>query len=279
MAAARTRRAGAPVLLVVGGFDPTCGAGVTADCVAAALAGASVRAAVAALTSQDGRREVVVAPVEPGVLAAQMTAALGSAPVRAVKTGALGSAGQVRCVARCLEDVASVPLVVDPVIEASAGGRLLDDAGLEALVDLLLPRAELVTPNLDEAARLAGRDAPCATRGKMVEAARAILDRGPRWVLVTGGHLPAGPADLLAGAGGELVWIEGRRVRTAATHGTGCVLATFAAAALAHGERTPDACETAAARLREALADAPGPDPAPDLLGILRARSGGGSGG
>jgi hydroxymethylpyrimidine/phosphomethylpyrimidine kinase len=219
-------------VFVVGGLDPSARAGILADVRAAAMAGASAMAAAAVLTAQgDGLRASTML-VDPAFLREQLERAASCAEPGAIKTGALGSAAQVGAVAAFVEARPGVALVVDPVVAATSGGRLLDDAGVLALRAALLPLATLVTPNLAEAAILS--HLPCGDRESMVPAARAILDGGPAWVLVKGGHLAGDPADLLAGPAGETIWLEGRRIRVE-THGTGCMLASAIAAGLAGG--------------------------------------------
>ncbi len=266
---------GLPVVLAVGGFDPTGGAGVTADVMAIAMVGALPRAAVAVITVQGEGRVVTGMPVDADVLRDQMQACVEGRRLAAVKTGALGSSFQVACVAGMCDRHPGASLVVDPVIEASAGGRLFDQAGERALRESLLPVATLVTPNLAEASLLAGMDGPCMTRERMSRAASRILETGARWVLVKGGHLEGPPADLLAGPDGYAEWIAGPRIDVRATHGTGCMLASAAAAALALGHDVPAAARRARELVARALREAPGPDPAPDLVGIWRVGSAG----
>lgn len=256
-----------PCVLLVGGLDPTGGAGVTADLLAAALSGARGRPVVAVLTAQGPGRPVEVRPVAPEILSLQLRSAAASVDVKALKTGALGSAVQVEAVASFVDGHGPGPVVVDPVINATAGGRLLDDDGVEALRGLLLPRALVVTPNLEEAGILAS--VRCVDRSGMLEAARAILAQGPGWVLVKGGHLEGDPADLLAGGSGERIWLEGPRVSVQRTHGTGCALASAIASYLARGMGVAESCRRARSFLVQALAASTAP--APDLVSLIAA--------
>jgi hydroxymethylpyrimidine/phosphomethylpyrimidine kinase len=259
-----------PVVLVVGGHDPTLGAGVAADALAVTLAGARVRAAVAVMTVQGPGRSVVCRAVDPDLLDGQLEA-LGDG-VRVVKTGALGGRKQVMSVVRFVDGHEGLALVVDPVMGASAGGELLDAQGREAMGTELIARATLVTPNLDEAALLAGMSC-CTDRDGMRHAADRIVEMGAMWVLVKGGHLAGPPADLLAGPAGEQVWIEGTRVDVDRTHGTGCALASAIAGYMARSMTVQDACRAARELLVRALEGATGEEAAPDLLGYFRRMS------
>jgi len=260
-----------PCVIAVGGLDPTAGAGIVADALVLAMHGVGVRAVAAVITAQGGAGPVDSRPVDAALVARSLSRAAGDAAVAAVKTGALGTAAQVEAVARFLDGLGPVPLIVDPVMAASAGGILLDGAGIDALRALLVPLAAVVTPNIAEAAALsAGR---CEGRAGMEEAARSILRLGPRWVLVKGGHLDGDPADLLAGCGGERIWLEGRRIAAVATHGTGCVLASSVAAWIARGLDPVESVRRARRFVEEALlAAAPG-GPAPDLIGLVCRRA------
>jgi hydroxymethylpyrimidine/phosphomethylpyrimidine kinase len=153
----------------------------------------------------------------------------------------LASAEVVKAVARTVAELGVRPLVVDPVMVASAGGRLLDPDAAEALVRLLLPRATVLTPNLAEAGVLAGFSV--TDRAGMERAARALAVLGPDVVLVKGGHL-AGDAspDCLLVAGEVPVWLEGARLPAKGAHGSGCVLAAAICAELARGMEPADAC-------------------------------------
>jgi len=252
---------GRPVVVVVGGLDPTSGAGISADLMTLALTGCRGRGVAALLTAQ-GDGPVEARPVDPDFLGRQLDRACSGVDLAALKCGALGSAPQVEAVSRFAIEHASVPLIVDPVIRASLGGVLLDDAGVDALNRLLVPRARVVTPNLAEAAILTG----LSDAG---QAARALVEAGARWALVTGGHLSGGPHDLLAGPGGESLWIEGRRIPVASTHGTGCVLASALASGVALGLDVPAACRRAKRFLERALERSPAGEPAPDLAGLV----------
>ena len=245
-------------LLTIAGSDSGGGAGIQADLLTFAAHGAYGLSAVTAVTVQDTLAVHAVHPVPPEVVAAQIDAAWGDIGVDGVKTGMLGSAAVVRAVAERLAfhlATQRVPLVVDPVLAATAGPALLDADALPVLLARLLPLATVVTPNLPELARLTGL--PAADEPSRLAAARELARRGPA-VLAKGGHAPGGEVvDLLVI--GEAVHRFARpRLATRAGHGTGCALSAALAARLAAGEPLAAAAEGAIDYVRRALAAAPG---------------------
>jgi hydroxymethylpyrimidine/phosphomethylpyrimidine kinase len=249
---------GRPLVVTVGGLDPTTGAGITADLLTLALTGCRARAVAALLTAQ-GDGPVEARPVDPEFLGRQLERACADVDVAALKCGALGSAPQVQTVARFAARRTTVPLIVDPVMGATAGGTLLDGDGVEALRRLLLPVALVVTPNAAEAESLTGYDDPEA-------AARALVEAGAGWAIVTAG---GGAHDLLHGSDGTTHRIEGRRVPVSSTHGTGCVHTSALAAGIARGLDVPEACRRARAFVERALERSPAGGPAPDLFHLV----------
>jgi hydroxymethylpyrimidine/phosphomethylpyrimidine kinase len=267
---------GPTVALTVAGSDSGAGAGVQADLKTMSALGVLATTAVTAVTAQDTVAVHAVHPIPPELVAAQLDAVLGDLPVAAVKTGMLASGATVETVARYAAAGRLPRLVVDPVLVASSGRPLLDAAGVEATRRALLPHALVVTPNLVEAAVLCEVD-PASPTGvdDLTELARQVLSLGPRWVLVTGGHLPGvdlgaeadGPTvrvradppthvpDVLCHATG--VWIlDGPRVATSNTHGTGCSLSAALCAGLALGLSVPAAAEQAKRYVARALTGA-----------------------
>jgi hydroxymethylpyrimidine/phosphomethylpyrimidine kinase len=243
-----------PRALTVAGSDSGGGAGVAADLKTFEAHGVWGCLAVTAVTAQDtvGVRAVEVIPAR--LVRAQIDAVVADIGVGATKTGMLGGAEVVSTLARAARELDLGPLVVDPVAVSSTGARLLDDEGLDALRAELLPLAYLVTPNLEEAAALA-RSGPVVDRRAMEAVAADLLALGPGAVLVTGGHLDAGPAsDLLAVAGEDPVWLEGERLAGPGTHGTGCVLSAAVTARLARGEALAEAVAGAKAFVTRAIA-------------------------
>jgi len=257
-----------PVALTVAGSDSGAGAGLQADLKAMSALGVFCATVVTAVTAQNSTGVRAVHPVPTEVVGAQLDAVLEDLPVAAVKTGMLAATPVVRLVAARAAAGDLPSLVVDPVLVASTGRPLVDDDAVAAYRDLLLPKALVVTPNLYEAAILAGVDA--GGRGDvdaMVDLARRIHGLGPAWVLVKGGHLPgvhegtgaAGSrvADVLYD-GSTATVLDQPLVTTRNNHGTGCSLASATAALLATGLDVPGAVEGAKAFVHRALIGAAG---------------------
>lgn len=254
------------VVLCVGGFDPSGGAGLLLDAAAVGAAGAHAAGVTAIMTLQHGGRFVSAEPEREERVRRAIETMLASLDVRAVKTGALGSASNVRAVAEALSGGAGLPLVVDPVLRSSTGGALLDAEGLAALRDMLLPLAAVVTPNLDEAEALTGlrvRDPE-----GMLAAARRLVERGAVAALVKGGHL-AGPdaSDAYADRDGDARLHTATRSSVGKVRGTGCALASLVAGFLAGGEPLPAAIERARRILGRAIAGAVRVGNGPPVLG------------
>jgi hydroxymethylpyrimidine/phosphomethylpyrimidine kinase len=224
------RRAAPPVVVAIGGFDPSCGAGVVADARSIEAMAAVPSAVVTALTVQSGSGVHAVFPVPVSRVLAQFDELLAAWPVAAVKIGQVPTAALARALARRLKGLA-IPVVLDPVRRASGGGSLVARGAGPAVLTALLPVVSLVTVNLDEAAAATGR--PVRTQAAMSRAAAALEGRGAQAVLVKGGHLDGDPLDLLR-QGGRETWMRGRRL-AGAMHGTGCALASATAARLAFG--------------------------------------------
>jgi len=220
-----------PVALTVAGSDSGGGAGVQADLKTFEACGAFGTSAVTAVTAQNTRGVTASDVLEPATVRAQVAAVTDDFDVAAAKTGMLGDAAVVDAAADALAD-APFPVVVDPVVVAESGDRLLTEAGLEAVRDRLLPEATLATPNVPEAELLAGVDVE--TEADLRTAAEAVRDLGPDAVLVTGGHVDGDPTDVFAGETAGAFTHE--RVDTADTHGSGCTLSAAVAARLAHGD-------------------------------------------
>ncbi len=245
-------------LLIVAGSDSGGGAGIQADIKTATMHGVFAMTAVTAITVQDTRGVHGVHVIPDEVIADQMAACLIDIGADAVKTGMLHSAGTIETVARVLGSQApDVPLVVDPVMVAKGGARLIDDTAVDAMKAHLFPRASVITPNLPEAAALLG-SAEIADVAAMEEAGRALLAFGPRAVLMKGGHLPGDQvSDLLITKGGMSRY-DGPRIESRDTHGTGCTLASAIASGLAQGLALSDAVAAARAYVTRAIESAPG---------------------
>ncbi len=224
--------------LSVGGLDPGGGAGLAADLRAFAAAGAFGCAAAAVITVQSTSGLSRVVPMRPALLMAQVREVVSNQRVSAVKTGALGTSDNVRAVARWASRHPAVPLVVDPVMLPTAGrGRLLARDALSAMRDALVPRAFLVTANAPEAEALAGLSV--RDEDEAAAAARALVERGARAVLVKGGHLEGRRAADVLVTRSRVVCLEGPRLALPPLHGGGCVLASLIAGRLAVDDREP----------------------------------------
>jgi len=223
--------------------DSSGGAGVAADLKTFEAHGLWGACAVTAVTAQNTLGAAGLWPVPGAAVRAQIEAVFGDLGVAAAKVGMLGSAEVAGAVADAVRSLGVGPLVVDPVLASSAGGVALLDSPA-ALLELVA-LATVVTPNRSEAQALTGCDDP-------VDAARALLDIGAQVVMVTGSETAR---DLVLAAGGaEPVWLEGRVVEAAATHGTGCVLSAALCAELARGMEPLDACVAAKRFVEHALA-------------------------
>ncbi len=240
-----------PVALTIAGSDSGAGAGLQADLKTFAALGVFGTSAVTAVTAQNTAAVRGVEPVEAAFVVAQVDAVLDDLPVRAVKTGLLATAGTVAAVAD-LADAGRLPnLVVDPVMVASTGDRLLDPAAEALYRDRLLPRAVVATPNVGEAGVLVG--ATLRTVDERRDAARTLVGWGADVVVVTGGDAPGDEAvDVVVGVTG-LTELSAPRVETVNTHGSGCSFAAAVAAALARGDAVRDALLAAKAYVHDAI--------------------------
>lgn len=228
-----------PVALTIAGSDSGGGAGVQADLKTFAALGTYGTSALTALTAQSTRGVIGVHPVPASFVVEQVEAVLGDLDVRAVKTGMLGTREVVEAVAGLAAAGRLPHLVVDPVMVATSGDRLLEQPAEQAYVTLLLPHAAVLTPNLLEAQALLG--GTIGTLAEQREAARALGALGARLVVVKGGHAVAdsgGDAVDVVWDGSDVRELRSPWVDTANAHGTGCTFAAAIAAGLAHG-RTP----------------------------------------
>jgi len=238
--------------LTIAGLDSGGGAGVVADLRTFDAHGVWGTVALTAVTAQNSLGIQRVEILAPAMVRAQIDSVLGDLRPDALKTGMLGDATVVATVADALRG-GNAPLVVDPVLIATSGRRLLGEGGVEAVRNLLLPLATLVTPNLSEATALTGIE--LAGRAEIVAAARALVGLGSVAALVTGGHLAGDVvADCLVVGDAEPRWFEGPRLPGGPTHGTGCVLSAAVAAQLATGCSIEQACGRAIAFVRAAIA-------------------------
>jgi hydroxymethylpyrimidine/phosphomethylpyrimidine kinase len=241
-----------PRVLSIAGSDSGGGAGIQADLKTFSALGVFGMTAITAVTVQNTTGVWSYETLSPRTVGDQIRAVATDIGVDAAKTGMLASVEIVEAVADAVAETGIRNLVVDPVFVSKHGHALLAEGAVAALRERILPLASLVTPNLPEAAGLTGLHVD--TRELMAEAAEAILAMGPAAVLVKGGHLEGSPrADDLFFDGRELAWIEGERLATPHTHGTGCVLSSAIAAYLARGEPLRDAVRLGKSFVTEAI--------------------------
>jgi len=244
-------------VLVIAGSDSGGGAGIQADIKTISMLDAYAATAITALTAQNTEGVFGVLPISPEFIRQQIEVVLDDIGADVIKTGMLHDAAVIEAIVAVIQDrAAAVPVVVDPVMAAKGGARLIEPEAIDALKRLLITRAEIVTPNLPEAEILCG-----GTIGEVAEmrtAGETLLGLGCRAALVKGGHLPGGTvSDVLVTAGGARVW-ESPRIATRHTHGTGCTLASAIAAGLAQGLGLEGAVDRARNYVQRAIARAPG---------------------
>ena len=234
------------VILTIAGFDPSSGAGVSADLKTIAAHGHYGIACITALTVQSTGGVRRVQPPTPDLVRETLIELAADFEIAAVRIGMLGEEAIAKAVADFLEEANLPHVVLDPILASSTGAQLLDPAGVQVLKARLFALAEVVTPNSVEAEFLTGIADPLA-------AARALQSLGAKNVIVTGGHTPSN-TDLLLLASGETHSIAGERIDSNATHGTGCAHATAIACNLASGMDILRAATGAKKYVREAIA-------------------------
>jgi hydroxymethylpyrimidine/phosphomethylpyrimidine kinase len=242
-------------VLTIAGYDPSSGAGVTADLMVFAAHGLFGTSCITGLTVQSTMGVRAMHPVDGAIVRTTLDCLQEDLPAAGIKIGMLGTAGVVAAVAdflaRLREQGARIPVVLDPVLRSSSGRELLDDKGMVLLRDRLLPLVDWVTPNLDELGRLCGR--PVSQREKVPGAAR-MLQQGIAGlnVLTTGGHLDT-PDDCVVTARGEVRWLAGERIESLSTHGTGCAFSSALLSRLVLGDRDFEAALAAKKYVAEAI--------------------------
>jgi len=245
-----------PIALTIAGSDPGGGAGIQADLKTFHQFGAFGTSAIVALTAQNTTGVKGVHPVPVDFVHAQIEALAADLPPAAVKTGMLATRGLVECVASLIALHRWDNYVLDPVMVATSGHRLLEPDAEDAVRRLLIPRAKLVTPNLDEATLLVGF--PVLDPSGMERAGRVLLDLGARAALMKGGHLGGETlVDILVTPEAS-VRFERPRIHTTSTHGTGCTLSAAVTAGLAFGRSLDQAVADALEFVAHAIAEAPG---------------------
>ncbi|MDH3196983.1 MAG: bifunctional hydroxymethylpyrimidine kinase/phosphomethylpyrimidine kinase [Candidatus Krumholzibacteria bacterium] len=245
-----------PQALTIAGSDSGGGAGIQADIKTMSALGVYAASVITAITAQNTVEVREAMELPPALVRAQIEAVLDDLDIAAAKTGMLSSAAIVEVVASALAARRFTALVVDPVMISKSGHRLLRDDAVESLRRALLPLALVATPNLHEAALLAGGE--IRSLADMRDAARAIAAMGPRAVVVKGGHSAFAPAVDVLFEGGEALELrpEGPVVRVS-VHGTGCTFSAAIAARLARGDTVREAVSAAKRYVTEAIRNAP----------------------
>jgi hydroxymethylpyrimidine/phosphomethylpyrimidine kinase len=244
-------------VLTIAGFDPSSGAGITADLMVFAAHGLFGTSAITALTVQSTTGVRSTHPVSAEILSKTLDCLRVDLPPAGVKIGMLGTSANVRSVARYLGELRQlnphINIVLDPVLTSSSGRELLDSAGVRVLRKSLLPCIDWITPNLDELSVLTG--AQVRHREEIPNACRALqqqVSTGTLGIFATGGHLDP-PDDFLLTPTGEELWLPGTRVETRATHGTGCALSSAFLSRLVLGDAPAEAARAAKSYVTFAL--------------------------
>ena len=245
-----------PVVLTISGFDPSSGAGTLADIKTLAAHGCYGVGCVTALTVQSTAGVKRVEPVSAKLVSETLEELAADLPIAAARIGMLGSAAVVEAVSDFLRGGRVPYVVLDPVLRSTSGADLIDAKGAERIPKLLFSCVTVITPNIDEAAQLTGL--AVTNVAEMKAAARKLHEMGARNVVITGGHLER-PIDLLSTLGAEgceQSEFASERLRSTATHGTGCAFSTAVAANLALGKQLGDAVMLAKAYVTKAIARA-----------------------
>ena len=245
------------IALTIAGSDSSGGAGIQADLKSFAAQGVFGASVLTALTAQNTLGVQSVHEVPPKFIAAQIDAVCADFQVHGAKTGMLASPEIVHTVAQKVQQWNLGNLVVDPVMVAKSGSILLAAEAIHALRAELLPLALIITPNIPEAGVLCGRQLDAESDEELKSAAREILQMGPRYVLLKGGHRAGDATDFLFD-GTHFEILSAPRIETKHTHGTGCTLSAAIAALLAKGQSVPDAVSNAKKYITAAIAQAPG---------------------
>ena len=252
MAQKRKRRQ-SRVILSIAGYDPSSGAGITADIKTIAAHGCYGVSCITALTVQSTQGVKRVKPVQGSVIAETLEHLADDLEITAIKIGMLGSAEAAKAVAAFLKRYEPKIVVLDPIIRSSSGAELLSKEGLQILKKNILPYVTVVTPNVDEAAVMTMLKV--SNLEQMRLAAMRLHELGAKSVIVTGGHL-APPNDLISSQG-KIKILKGRKISTRSTHGTGCAFSTALACNLALGEDMVSAAKAAKHFVATALRNAP----------------------
>ncbi len=238
-------------ILTIAGSDSSGGAGIQADLKAISATGAYGLSVITVLTAQNTMGVDAIYPVAINFLKQQMETVVRDIRIDAIKVGMLGTPGVIKAVSQFVRQV-SCPVVIDPVMVAKSGDRLLHADALIALRELIIPLATVITPNLPEASDLLG-ESEATDRDAMVAQASLLLNLGPKMVLLKGGHLISDESPDLLMARDACVWFESPRIDTANTHGTGCSLSSALASFLGQGQSIEIAVQSAKAYISGAI--------------------------
>ncbi len=243
-----TNRSLAPVLSIAGS-DSSGGAGIQADLKTMLANDCYGMSAITALTAQNTMGVTGIMDVTPEFLRKQIDAVFLDIPPKAVKIGMVSDKALIKTIAEALNDWHAENIVVDPVMVATSGSRLLKEDAISCLTELLLPLATLITPNIPEAELLTGMT--IQSKADMEQAGRCLYDRFHSQVLIKGGHAVEDASDVLVGT--EVVWFRGSRIDNPNTHGTGCTLSSAIACGLAKGYSVAQSISYAKSYLSGAL--------------------------
>ena len=246
-----------PVVLTIAGFDPSSGAGVTADIKTIAAHGCYGVSCITALTVQSTTGVRRAEPVNPDIVAETLQELAADLPIAAVKIGMLGSGKVVKAVSDFLSQKKLANTVLDPILKSSSGAPLVDSTGARMMIERLLPLCTVITPNVDEAAAVTGL--PVSSEEQMRAAASKLHQMGAGNLVITGGHLEKS-IDLLSFTNNqgkiEQELFKAERRRSNSTHGTGCAFSTAMACHLALGRGLPEAVLLAKAYVTAAIVSA-----------------------
>ncbi len=246
---------GLPVILTIAGYDPSSGAGITADIKTISAHKCYGVSCITALTVQSTRGVKRVEPVEGRIITETLEELVNDSDIAAIKIGMLGSAEAARAVIAFLRRNRVAHVVLDPVIRSSSGAELLARDGIQILKEKMLDLTTVITPNIAEAGELTGLS--ISVDEQMKAAAEALHALGARNVVITGGHLDP-PVDLVSREGRDPVFLVGSRILSTSTHGTGCAYSTSLACHLVLGKGLLDAARAAKSYVESAIRNAPG---------------------
>jgi hydroxymethylpyrimidine kinase/phosphomethylpyrimidine kinase len=237
----------APIAWTIAGSDPGGGAGIQADLKVMSAFGVHGSSVITALTAQNTQGVISSEPVSPAMLRAQLKALETDLPPAVIKTGMLGSAETVKILAEFFQSM-DVPIVCDPVLQSTSGSDLLDPEALEMLKSEILPQVAVLTPNIPETEVLLGH--PIEDKG---DAADKLIDMGVQSALIKGGHADAENCTDFWTNGSDILKLTSPRIDSRHTHGTGCILASAIASAIANGQEAAEAVITAKSFLNQCL--------------------------